>query len=445
MMKLIEKVVEIFAAQLEADCRAVYGMSCHDYHLQGTRGLPVMQSDSRAPAGLKDDEEEQSTSSSSSARDEPQKESEAMEPRVTPKDKKRASCSLAAKYAPTLGKHFDRSLDGACRALYKALGMNERSYRWLISDLRGHLQVLEKKMSSGEWGSIEFSKTPSVALMRNSRVLERHEPERWQSFREQVRSGKEKINVGQLAPYEMIQQLFALEGPEDNLELMLGEYIRQHGPKMQDVVIVADTSGSMMSTPGNKGPRPIDVCLSLALIAAQANKGTLHNRYFAFSDRSEEVELQGASYWDKVRHMRSGPWGMNTNLQAVFNAIRAKMLAGTDPTVRAVIVISDMQFDSCGGHSTNFERIDRQFAEAGLTRPKLVFWNVSPVGADYPVAAHVSGTILVSGCSPALFQMVVDAPDNITPWGFVKSVLDDPRYARIQLPSVAVPESASTP
>lgn len=296
----------------------------------------------------------------------------------------------------------------------------------MVSDMRGVIDVVEKKMSAGEWSTIQLSKLPSLALMRSRQALERHLPEEWKLFKQRVRAGEATVNVSQLQPYELIKVL--LDHHDDDLELLLSEYIRKHGTSMKNVAIVADTSGSMQ---GGGPPRPIDVCLALTLLAAENAEGSMAKRYFAFSDHSEEVVLEGSTYHDKLRRAQGGPWGMNTNVQAVFAQILEKMVAGQD--IRSVIIISDMQFDNCGGR-TNFDAINASFEAAHIARPLLVFWNVSAAGSDYPVKADTHGTILVSGCTPSLFQMIVDAPDNVSPASFVRSIIEKPDYARIQLP-----------
>jgi hypothetical protein len=383
--------------QLNQDCRALFGVDCEGYHQAGKRLSPQQQSD---PVSL----------------------------------------SLVAKYAPSPKKRFDKAY-GGCRLLFEHLGMNERSYRWMIADMRQQLGIAERLMSAGQWQDLQYAKLPSVCLKNHCQAFQRHDDERWSDFRQQVVAKKTKVNVGQLSPCELVQVL--RREPDENMEMLLGAFIQQHGPALSHAVVVADTSGSMQH--GSSPMAPIDVCLALALLASEGNTGSMRHKYLAFSSESEEVTIMGTTYHEKIASMLAGPWGMSTNLQAAFDLILVKMVTGEK--IRSIIIISDMQFDACGAAHTNFQEIDARFAEAGLQRPVLVFWNVSAQGQDVPVCRDARGVILVSGYSPSLFQLLVDAPADINPERFVQQIIDDDKYARITLPTDGKRRSAppSTP
>ena len=61
---------------------------------------------------------------------------------------------------------------------------------------------------------------------------------------------------------------------------------------------------------------------------------------------------------------------------------------------------------------------------------RIVFWNVQSRLQQQPVKMNEQGVMLVSGCSPSVFSMVVE--DRITPYEYMEKVLGSERYAPIR-------------
>ena len=125
----------------------------------------------------------------------------------------------------------------------------------------------------------------------------------------------------------------------------------------------------------------------------------------------------------------------NTNLEAVFHlllraAVKNRVPQEELPSV--LYIITDMEFDACtvDADVTNFERAKELFAEVGYTLPCIVFRNVQSRSRQQPVKMNEQGVMLVSGCSPSIFSLVVE--DRITPYEYMEKVLASERYAAIQ-------------
>ena len=61
--------------------------------------------------------------------------------------------------------------------------------------------------------------------------------------------------------------------------------------------------------------------------------------------------------------------------------------------------------------------------------PKLVFWNVNSWQAQVPVKENERGVVLVSGCTPKIFEMVMKG--ETSPYQFMIDVLNSERYEKI--------------
>jgi hypothetical protein len=121
---------------------------------------------------------------------------------------------------------------------------------------------------------------------------------------------------------------------------------------------------------------------------------------------------------------------MSTNLHSAFEkilsvAVKAKAPQSDMPAM--VLILSDMQFDQCVRNDDSaMQMIERKYAEAGYTVPKVVFWNLN-AGDNVPVKSDKSGAALVSGFSPAIMASLLGADvEQFTPEGIMlKTVMVD--------------------
>lgn len=90
-----------------------------------------------------------------------------------------------------------------------------------------------------------------------------------------------------------------------------------------------------------------------------------------------------------------------------------------------------MEFDEGvdNGSLTIFENAKRKYESAGYKLPRVVFWNVASRNLHLPVRRNEQGAMLVSGCTPGLFSMVLDG--GVTPEKLMLEILGSERYAPI--------------
>ena len=90
--------------------------------------------------------------------------------------------SLAAKWAPTEGCHFDKKYDTVTKII-KHLKCSKKDYRkkYLVP-LRKQLALVEEKMSRGEWDDIDYSKLPLCSLKIYTKAFKKHSPEKFEEY-----------------------------------------------------------------------------------------------------------------------------------------------------------------------------------------------------------------------------------------------------------------------
>jgi hypothetical protein len=207
------------------------------------------------------------------------------------------SVSLLAKWLPSENASSKETIRKA-RSLMSFWDMPPKQYRKRVSALRKHIGLLEQKMSSGEWGNIDYEKLPSQAHRKHVKAFSKHDEIGYREYLEAVTKGEKKINAGTLMTYEIYDELFkTYRGPEKaDLDAMtalwnaLPDYTND-----TNALVLADVSGSMSG-------RPMSVSTTLAVYFAERNKGRFANTYMTFTDIPQVVTIQGGSLYDKLKY-----------------------------------------------------------------------------------------------------------------------------------------------
>ncbi|MGN0575085.1 MAG: DUF2828 family protein, partial [Ruminococcus sp.] len=203
--------------------------------------------------------------------------------------------------------------------------------------------------------------------------------------------------------------------------------------KHENAIAVIDGSGSM--TCGMGGIRPIDAALSLGIFFAEHSKGAFANHFITFSETPRLVEIKGNDIVQKARYCNTFNEVANTNLEAVFRlilntAIKNKVSQSELPA--KIYIISDMQFDYCitsGNNEPMFRNMRKLYRKHGYELPEIIFWNVNSRSDAMPVTRSETGAALVSGYSPAIFDMVIGG--ECSPETVMNRILSSERYAAV--------------
>jgi len=360
-------------------------------------------------------------------------------------DNAKYSVSLAGKWAPSenASSTVTRLLG---QVLRKYVGVSSRNYRQMLSALRQRIDVVERRMCSNDWSSINYEQVPSNANVIYRNAFKKHDPERNVKFHEKVQKGEAKINAAVLYPYDIVgnilnkgmhkvgTQYFPTANTSvdalalNNLWNALPDYF---GENKENSLAIVDTSGSMT----NHGGLPIKVAVSLGIYIAERNKGAFQDYFMSFSATPQLHKVQGNTIVDKVANLVKTDWGMTTNLQAVFDLVLNRAVQDAIPEEempKKLYIISDMQFDvACTNNQlTNFEIIRAKYEQAGYVMPELVFWQVNGISGDSPIKKNHAGVTLVSGCSPSILKSLLGKVSK-TPYDTMIEVLNNPRYEAI--------------
>lgn len=340
--------------------------------------------------------------------------------------------TLMEKWMPSIGGKHNKIAE----KLASYLGLTTKQYRKYLSKSRATLNIVETKLCEKNYTSIEYDKIPSRASLIYRNAFHRNDNLRYTEYLREVASGKKKINTGTLYPYEIIRPIVnkttdyplielnevfiddidALEAAWNNLPPIHNEGNRS--------IVVADVSGSMHGT-------PMCIAISLGMMFAAQNKGIFHNKLITFSANPSFITFEDDDdLVQRIFKIAKANWGMNTNLQAVFDLVLRAAVENNLPEEempKTIYLVSDMEFDICARGRTNFEDIKDKYKNAGYEMPTIVFWNVNSRQNNVPVRYNENKVALVSGASPNIFNMMING--DINPMKMMIQTISNERYS----------------
>ena len=343
--------------------------------------------------------------------------------------------SLLAKWMPSQNaSNADTKRLG--HVLANFLGMTSREYRKTLSTLRERINVLERLMSANRWDEIEFDKIPSKAglIYRNAFARRDILAKKYEVF---AKRKDTKVNADALYPHDIAHRAFAMRyntNLEDPTRLMLQKYWDNlkdfYNGREENGIAVVDVSGSMIGT-------PMEAAVSMGAYIADKAHGPFANHFITFSSHPELVRFEGVDIVDKFNRCVQANWGMNTNIQAVFDMLldtaKNKHVKPED-MVSKIFIFSDMEFDACVTFNasksrsrwnwdeyetvssidevnSDLEKIKKQWESEGYHFPKVIFWNLNSRNRTV-IPAIGEGFSYISGFSPVMVETILGGKDG---------------------------------
>jgi Mg-chelatase subunit ChlD len=383
--------------------------------------------------------------------------------------------SLAAKWCPREGRHYDALALKLAKRMFPDANDDaaaRRLYRKQVAALNKALRTTEILMSAHSFESIDFKTVPSLCMTRqrksflNEKVKGSVKPEDLETgnrhpddddrvgARKKLRATlvESKLKGGQLQPHEIVSQAMrsgrlsvaetdvldaqwrslresvtaqlAKAAEARDAEMAEAHTPREGGeekgsPKRIDlgrIVPLVDVSGSMSG-------RPMEVAIALGILVSELTAPAFAHRVLTFESTPRWVELDPeAGVIAKTNVLQHAPWGGSTNFAAACKqildaAVTAKLKPDEIPDL---IIFSDMQFNEAdgGGWATHLEQLQRKFNDAGLKvcgqpypAPRLIFWNLRANTVGCPAQSDTPNTQMLSGFSPALLKLVLEGEE----------------------------------
>ena len=294
---------------------------------------------------------------------------------------------LAKKWMPRYSsKHLM-----IAREFARFLGLNKQQYGKLIK-----ANTIENTMSRNDWESINFEHVPSLAAIKYVKAFQRHQPERYQQYLNDVKSGKKQLHVATTNVYDIYKNRYSIDADLffSKIEKISGSWIP-----------IVDSSGSMQDMNDSYGK-------AMAIGHYLAKCSTYcPNQVISFSSKPQLITLgemprvsyrdgrhsfdTNSNYQKEIASMHTGDCS-NTNFGAVMS-----MLSNLKTEMpEYLVVLSDMEFD-CG--SSMSKDATMQLFKANNWSTKIIWWNFNSRNKTAPETDNY-GNIFISGYTPMLLK-----------------------------------------
>ena len=348
-----------------------------------------------------------------------------------------APISLLAKWLPSENASSAKTRELA-QKVCKALDMEPRAYRLMLTRLRRHIGLTERYLTRKQPEKINYEAVPAHAMLRYRQAFERNDGDRFYDYLADVEAGRKRMHADTLDPHEILRPYFksgywtprAAQG-SDTLNLLWKSLGAELGNR--NAISVIDVSGSMYCHQEGT-PMPALISQAMGLYCAERCRGTFHNMFITFDNVPQLMEIHGSTLEDKLRYISDAPWGGSTNLEAVFDLILRTAVKHHTPQKQlpsVLYIFSDMEFNQAiaDPDKTVYDVAREKFAAEGYQLPAVVFHNVNSWQMQAPVTAHTRGAALTSGTAVASLKEKFDG--NVTPLSHMLRVLNSKRYEPI--------------
>ena len=361
--------------------------------------------------------------------------------------------SLMSKWLASATSHSKDTRKRGLKTM-DMLGLTEREYRKGLSAMRKYLDVVERKMSSQNWQSINYETVPSKANLNYNKAFLRNDEERRRAYLSALSKGEAKINSSVAYPSDIVHKYVSdygwsmrLRSYDATLEGMW-KALPNLVTDDSSTIVVADGSGSMRANVGGTTVTALEVANALAIYFAERAKGAYKGRYITFSMRPQMVNVNHDSLYANLKEASKHNEVANTNLEAVFNLILDTAIANNSPQSdlpKNILIISDGGWDSMvrlnSASRWSYESeapaflkaIEKKYKNAGYEMSKIIYWNVCGAGNTrngVPMTKNDYG-IMVSGFSANTLKMVLSGKTN--PWDALVDTLLTKRYDEVEI------------
>jgi Domain of unknown function (DUF2828) len=306
--------------------------------------------------------------------------------------------------------------------------------RWVLTPLRKTIMIPEPLMSANHWNKIKYDHVSSICMKDNTVNFFQHDPERFEKYLGDVKSGKKTISGATLYPHQLVAQVVSVsnpsKGPKAKLKIatklaemqiqvieaqwktLVGR-LRESG-KLENSIAICDVSGSMGDIDSKK-THPILPAVALSLVLAQLASPPFDNGFITFSANPQFVQLDPSKgLAQSISDLRSADWGMNTDLDAVFLKLllplAIKNKVKPEDMIKRLFIFSDMQFDQGRSSAkqadweTCHDVYEKEFKAAGYELPQIVYWDLAN-GGTVQATADRKGVAMMNGFSPSLLKV----------------------------------------
>lgn len=262
----------------------------------------------------------------------------------------------------------------------KKFNLTSKEYRKLIKN-EGTVESILRKNEKIK----DYSKIPSLSMLKHIKDFERLDYDNFMEYKEDVASGKKKINTKTLNPVNL-----ALSYEKEKINGQMADLIFKNIEKVKlgKILPIIDNSGSMLDMDNYVKARAIG-----HYVAKCSNY--MNNHVVTFSSKPRLLELSD-NYEEDMKILDSFNDWTNTDFGKVM-----KLLSKIDENLPDfLLVLSDMEFDLGSNQSK-----DKAMKILKKYNPdlKIIWWNFNLWNITTPETDKY-GNIFLSGYNPIMLK-----------------------------------------
>lgn len=329
---------------------------------------------------------------------------------------------------PLLAKWLPRQGEKA-KAIIKALELPHGQYRRHIAKLSS---TVEQQMCKSQWSEINYSAVPSQANKKYAKAFLKNDVQRRKEFLEAATKGEVKVNSSTLYPHQITNMCSSgswnsryVSNPTADA---LWSQLPNHMEQAENVLPIIDLSGSMTSSATGTEGTCMDVAVGLGVYFAERNTGSYKDVWMNFSTRPKAYKLKGNTLSERLKSLDYNNWNGSTNINAAFDMVLSAAIKSPEDAPKMILVVSDMEFNRCMTYQTNFEYIEKQYEEAGIPMPTVVFWRVNVTSKTNPVTMNDKKAVVINGYSATVLKNLLSGDiANYNPYNVMLDIVE-PMY-----------------
>lgn len=260
--------------------------------------------------------------------------------------------------------------------------MNDRMYRKMVK-----VETTESHLTNKDYESIEYSKVPSLALLKYFKAFSAKDSERFNKYLNDVEKGKEKMNVSVMQPYDIARNV------GNKITYEEADIIFKNLPKANfgRILPIVDNSGSMYDS-----EKSYLKARAIGHYVAK-NSDYMNNHIITFSSEPKLLQL-GSSYREDMRVLESFDDVSNTDFGKVMSILKEV----DEDLPDFLLVLSDMQFDQ-GSQQSKDEAME--ILKKENHQIKIIWWNFNTREVTMPETDKY-GNIFISGYNAKLLELL---------------------------------------
>lgn len=325
--------------------------------------------------------------------------------------------SLCAKWMPSINASNNDVRKTAVK-LSTLMGMDKKTYRKILSELRDGI-IIEKNLTEKDY-SFAYEHVPGRALRKYQKAYIKNDKERYEEFKNKIKTGEIKAKVKTLYPHEIIEEILYSNNKEIDIEYIQAKWNAiKRSQNFENTIVVRDGSGSMWGD-------PLNIATALSILFGEQLTGDFKDKFITFSDSPRFVDLSCAdNILEKVKICENEDEIASTNIEAVYNLLYNASLKITDEKdyIKRIVIISDMQFNCGAKNVPTYESMKEKFEAANIPLPEIVYWNVAARTVTFAADASQPNIRFVSGMSNNIINDLIQCK-SINAYDFMLKTLE---------------------